>query len=37
MITQGEFGDIKDRELKWSQEENVWIEQIGIYILFRNK
>jgi hypothetical protein len=21
------FGDIKDKELKWSQEENAWIEK----------
>ena len=31
LIIQSELGDIKDRELKWSQEEKVWLEIIGIY------
>ena len=30
-VSQGEFGDIKDRELKWSQEEKAWIGKEGIY------
>ena len=25
LISQGELGDIKDRELKWSQEEKAWL------------
>jgi hypothetical protein len=32
LINQEEFRDIKDRELKWSQEGRVWIENRGIYI-----
>jgi hypothetical protein len=32
LISQGELGDIKDRELKWSQEEKIWIAKIGNYI-----
>jgi hypothetical protein len=31
LINQGELGDIKDRELKWPQEEKAWIEEIEIY------
>ena len=32
LISQGELGDIKDRELKWSQEEKAWIgKEEGIY------
>ena len=31
LISQGELGDIKDRELKWSQEEKAWIGKEGIY------
>jgi hypothetical protein len=31
LIRQSELGDIKDRELKWSQEERVWIGKEGIY------
>jgi hypothetical protein len=27
LISQGELGDIKDRELKWSQAEKVQIEK----------
>jgi len=27
LISQDERGDIKDREVKWSQEEKVWIEK----------
>ena len=32
LISQGELGDIKDRELKWSQEEKAWIGKEEIYI-----
>ena len=31
LISWGELGDIKDRELKWSQEEKAWIGKEGIY------
>ena len=31
LISQGELGDIKDRELKWSQEEKAWIGKEGSY------
>ena len=31
LISQGELGGIKDRELKWSQEEKAWIGKEGIY------
>jgi hypothetical protein len=27
LISQGELGDIMDREIKWPQEEKVWIEK----------
>jgi hypothetical protein len=32
LISQGELGDIKNTELKWSKEEKAWIEKVGIYI-----
>jgi hypothetical protein len=32
LISQDEFRDIKDRELEWSQEKRVWMENIGLYI-----
>lgn len=31
LVSQGELWDIKDRELKWSQEEKVWLGNEGIY------
>ena len=32
LISQGELGGIKDRELKWSPEEKAWIgKEGGIY------
>jgi hypothetical protein len=37
LSSQGELGDIKNRELKWCQEEKVWIEKVGNYIRCRSK
>lgn len=31
LISQGELGDIKDREVKCSPEEKAWIGKEGIY------
>jgi hypothetical protein len=36
LISQAELGNIKDRELKWSQEEKTWIGRKGIYKIQEN-
>jgi hypothetical protein len=28
LVSQGGLGDIKDRKIKWSQEEKAWIDKI---------
>ena len=36
LISQGELGDIKDREVKCSPEEKAWIGKEGIYKIQAN-
>lgn len=36
LISHSELGDIKERELTWSQEEKTWIGKEGIYKIQAN-